>query len=121
MATGVALRVGTCCLGVSCASSSSQSRVSGSGTHQSFSLPVVKVDGSGMRFRDRLGLLRCDDGKALSSPIVGAAPRRFDAFEEPSASGLTLPSWFLSFGLVLVKFSQRVCSLFFVVSLAFFL
>jgi hypothetical protein len=24
------------------------------------------------------------------SPVVGAAPRRFDAFEEPSASGLSM-------------------------------
>jgi hypothetical protein len=86
-ATGVALRVGApCCVAVSCASSSSSpNRVSGSGAP----LPTLKVDGSGMKFRDRPGLLRWEDMKVWS-PVVGAAPRRFDAFEEPSASGLSM-------------------------------
>jgi len=88
MATGAGLlQAGPCCVNVSCTSSSSQNRVSGS---LSVALPsYVKIDGSGMKFRERPGLLRGEEMmKALvTAPVVaGAAPRRFDAFEEPSAS-----------------------------------
>lgn len=108
MATGMALQIGTSCFGVSCASSSSQNRsVSGSGaSHQSFSLPSLKVDGVGMKFRERPGWLRWrEEMKVAISPVVGAAmPSRFDAFEEPSASGLMLSLFnFAFYGIELVN------------------
>ncbi|KAG0574901.1 hypothetical protein KC19_VG301200 [Ceratodon purpureus] len=90
MATRVVLQVGASCLAVSCPSSSGSQRCgsgSGAGVHQSFSqVPVVlKADSSGMKFRGGLGSVRSEDVKVLS-PVVGVAPRRFDSFEEPSAS-----------------------------------
>lgn len=109
MATGAAglLRAGPCCVGVSCTSPSSQNRVSGS---LSVALPsYVKVDGSGMKFRERPGLLRGEEMmKAfVTTPVIaGAAPRRFDAFEEPSASGAFHPLPVLISEFFLVKFSK---------------